>query len=443
MSGSNGFTGIRSIDDGRHLLSSTFLEFCVKVRNNDPSILPELGKPFNIRRICEREYMELADALLENTSVTYQQLMMKNYTKSSAEAMAKYVRTSKRLQRVCNLLSIQDHRGEPVLRRCEEILCCFLSAIQESTSLKELYMELSLSGRPSNLALENMLTHTQSLQSLSLIYPPGLLEDITVAATRSGLQNNNTLRELTLDVSRGATTVSPILTSLRDHPLLRRLCVRGNVVDLTGLETVLLSKTSKITELEIDMFRGGGRDTMGLTDVLQALARRPTLAKLILRHVGLGDDQTRELGMVLCKTPSLQSLVISHATLGSAGRGLSELAPALYRNTSIKVLDMSWNNLNHMESAGLLRDLLCSNKTTTTLDLTWNTFGRTNGAVECIADGLGSNSTLLNIDLSSCALGDDGVSVLAQTLGSRNTTIQKLTLGDNSITATVLACFSK
>jgi Ran GTPase-activating protein (RanGAP) involved in mRNA processing and transport len=48
----------------------------------------------------------------------------------------------------------------------------------------------------------------------------------------------------------------------------------------------------------------------------------------------------------------------------------------------------------------------------------------------------GSNSTLLNIDLSGCALRDDGVSTLAQTLGSRNTMLQKLALGSNSIRAT-------
>jgi Ran GTPase-activating protein (RanGAP) involved in mRNA processing and transport len=62
-------------------------------------------------------------------------------------------------------------------------------------------------------------------------------------------------------------------------------------------------------------------------------------------------------------------------------------------------------------------------------------FGQTTGAVECIAYGLGRNSTLLKIDLSCCDLGDDGVTTLAQTLESRNTTLQKLSLGDNSITA--------
>jgi Ran GTPase-activating protein (RanGAP) involved in mRNA processing and transport len=76
------------------------------------------------------------------------------------------------------------------------------------------------------------------------------------------------------------------------------------------------------------------------------------------------------------------------------------------------------------------------NKTITTLDLSWNAFGETTGAVKSIADGIDSNSRLLKINISSCRLTDDGVCILMQTLGSRNTTLQKLSLGGNSITYT-------
>jgi hypothetical protein len=47
------------------LLSSKFLELCAKVRNSDPSVLPEPGQPLRISRLSEKEVMELADALLE------------------------------------------------------------------------------------------------------------------------------------------------------------------------------------------------------------------------------------------------------------------------------------------------------------------------------------------------------------------------------------------
>jgi hypothetical protein len=402
-------------------LSSTFLDFCAKVRNNDPSILPEPGKPLRIRQLSEKEGLELADALLGNNSVTFLELETGKYTKSFTEAMAKYLRANKRLHRIN-----WDGEDQRYQQR-EEILCCFLLAFQESTSLKELDIHSPLIGRPSNLALENMLTHTQNLQSLRLLCPDGLLEDIAVTAAASGLKKNTTLRELTLECSGYATTLIPILTSLRDHPLLQSLCLRGGVVDLTGVGTVLRSDTSKIAELEIHKFYGDPL-IMGLTRVLRALARRPTLTKLHLRGLHLGRDEARLLRLALCNTPSLQSLVLGDSNLGSAE--LAELAPALYRNTSIKELDMSDNELGSIESARLLRDIIRHNKTMTALDLSRNAFGQATGAVECIADGLGSNSTLLKIDLSQCDLGDDGISMLAQTLG---TTLQKVALSENSI----------
>jgi Ran GTPase-activating protein (RanGAP) involved in mRNA processing and transport len=246
-----------------------------------------------------------------------------------------------------------------------------------------------------------MLTHTQSLRTLTLNYTSLdglLLEDVAMATAQFGLKANTTL----------ATSPAPILTSLRDHPLLQRLCLRGPGVNLNGLETELLSDTSQITELEIH------HNQRDLTRVLQALGHYPTLTKLRLQGFPLGHDEERQLGMILCNMPSLQTLALTEIAMGSAG--LAELAPALYRNTSIQVLDISRNGLNDMESAELLRDIIHSNKTVTTLDFSRNQFGRTTGAVECIAEGLGSNSTLMEINFTYCALEDGGVSTLARNL---------------------------
>jgi hypothetical protein len=141
MSVSNDSTVLSTIAGRRALLSSTFLEFCAKVRNIDPSILPELGKPFKIRKMCEREHKELADALLENTNVTYLELERNKYTKISAEAMAKYVRTSKHLQRF-------RWNGNNWTMG-EEIICCFCLQFKKARRLRNLTFNcLSLVGRP-------------------------------------------------------------------------------------------------------------------------------------------------------------------------------------------------------------------------------------------------------------------------------------------------------
>jgi hypothetical protein len=104
----------------------------------------------------------------------------------------------------------------------------------------------------------------------------------------------------------------------------------------------------------------------------------------------------------------------------------------------IEVLDISGNDLNDMESAGLLRGILRSNKTMATLCSSGNEFGRRVPAADCIAEGLGSNSTILKIDLTRCDLEDGDVSILAQTLGAWSTTLPKLTLAENFITSTVI-----
>jgi hypothetical protein len=167
-------------------------------RKNDPSVLPEPSEPFKIRHLSEKEDIELAGAPPENTSIAYLQLETSKYTKKSAEAMAKYVRISKRLQRIRWTIYILTYNLVNQQQR-EEMLCYLLPAIQESTSLKELHIGFGPIGGPSNPALGNMLTHTQSLRSLSLRCLVGPLDVIAVAAALSGLKKNTTLRELTLE----------------------------------------------------------------------------------------------------------------------------------------------------------------------------------------------------------------------------------------------------
>jgi hypothetical protein len=129
---------------------------CAKVRSDDPSILPPPGEPLTIHTSSEKEYMKLADALLKNNSITYLELDTEEHTESSAEEIAEYVRTSKRLRHIL------WHRYARTREERAEILCCFLPAIQECTSLKELYMKLPPIGELSNLAFDYMPTYTQT-----------------------------------------------------------------------------------------------------------------------------------------------------------------------------------------------------------------------------------------------------------------------------------------
>ncbi len=85
-------------------------------------------------------------------------------------------------------------------------------------------------------------------------------------------------------------------------------------------------------------------------------------------------------------------------SLGSAG--LAMIAPALYRNTSIKTLDLSFNGLHDIDSARILRELIRHNKTITSLYLAGNSFGCNAAATGGISEGLRSNTAIQKLDLT-------------------------------------------
>jgi hypothetical protein len=79
--------------------------------------------------------------------------------------------------------------------------------------------------------------------------------------------------------------------------------------------------------------------------------------------------------------------------------------------------------------------LIRRNKTITSLCLARSFFGRNAAAVRSIADGVRSNTTLQQVDLRYCALYDQGISVLADALATRNAGLLELDLSANEITS--------
>jgi Ran GTPase-activating protein (RanGAP) involved in mRNA processing and transport len=115
--------------------------------------------------------------------------------------------------------------------------------------------------------------------------------------------------------------------------------------------------------------------------------------------------------------------------------GLAEITPVLYRNTSIKTLDLSNNGLDDIESADLLRKLLRRNRTITIICLAENTFGGSAAAARSIFEGLRFNTALQQLDLTNCGLSDQDIPFLAKALAVRNTSIVELNLQRNEITS--------
>jgi Ran GTPase-activating protein (RanGAP) involved in mRNA processing and transport len=153
-----------------------------------------------------------------------------------------------------------------------------------------------------------------------------------------------------------------------------------------------------------------------------------TIVNSVMSH-----ETVQLLKAMLRRNKALQFLDLDSNALGSAG--LKEISPGLYRNKSIKTLILSSNDLDDIESADVLRELLRRNKKITYLSLGHNAFGSNAAATRSILEGLRSNAALHQLDLGGCELDDQGISVLANALAVRNTNVPVLNLQWNKITS--------
>ena len=86
--------------------------------------------------------------------------------------------------------------------------------------------------------------------------------------------------------------------------------------------------------------------------------------------------------------------------------------------------------MDDLAAANTLRELLRRNKTITRLHMDHNTFEENASVVRIIADRFCNNTTLQELRLSYCALGNQGLSILAE---GQNRGLVNLNLSANQI----------
>jgi hypothetical protein len=416
--------------------ASSMARVIAQLRTNDPSlsnhhlaICPSVPDPIRV---------EIAEALSQNTVVRRIVLQPHDYSKLSADAMAMYLMQSKRLLHV-KLMGEPLTLFELITGTCfgfrrEWALCTFIKAIGQSTSVKELNL-MNLGLESASESFENLLTRTKTLRHLRVdLKRQEPLKEAATAAIASGFSKNSTLHEINL-LDWQETSLIPVLTALRDHPVLQKLQVEG-FSSFTGIDALLGSKESQLKELIIARFNGSTVNLVGFESFMLEMGRNTTILMMVIASVPLSIDNIQQLKAMLRRNTVLQDLNLTGDALGSTG--LAEIASALYRNTSIQGLDVSGNGLNDLAAANALRELLRRNKTITRLCMHHNFFGRNVAVVRCIADGFRANTTLQELDLSWCELDDQGLSILAESLGQQKRGLVKLNLSVNQITCTGL-----
>jgi Ran GTPase-activating protein (RanGAP) involved in mRNA processing and transport len=404
-----------------------------RLRANDPDYwrigIPELDQ-------SNSELLNLIAALENNTVVSDMLLDISIFTEESALAMGKFLRSRNSLKKV--VLGRAVAFGDAHREQHRIIFCILLRALLCSKTVKDVQLEgIALANCGKDFA--NLLSSLKSLHKLCLFWVDAELGSeaaITIAKT---LTESSTVKDLSL-VEWPESSLTPFLTGLQNHFVLELLEL-GNVQSLTGLDVLLQSENCGITELFIARHRTeptiwDNRALPTLEPLFRGINRNSTVRQLTVKDYILGLDQAEQLKRLLRQNTLISFLDVSGASLGSAG--LAEIAAGLYRNTTLTRLEISNNALGDVDSAKTLKDLLRRNKSLTVLWIQKNSFGSSPSAVRCIAQGLRENKSLHSIDLSHCMLGDRGVSVLANGLGSSNKTLKDLFVSDNQITATGL-----
>jgi hypothetical protein len=322
-------------------------ELCNQLRTNDPRILSHnsvFEVSIYIRFYSESESIAVFQALKENTSVTHIDLskLDRHYTKRSALAAAEYVESSKTLQTL-DWSICRYHFSHEV----RENISIVLRALSRNTSVTELIIKTDVV-KFASVAFQELLTSTQTLQTMAVIfgqneeldeewdeYEDEEFDEVQIAAITSGFANNTTLSDLEFQGWREAD-LAPVLTALQDHPALQKIHFGASeksvdyLPSLSGLEVLLRSQDSKVKELILERVN---TDTVGLHPVLQELGRNTKVTALSVRYSELTRENVQQVKSMLRQNTALQYLDLTLCALGSAG--LAEIAPVLYRNTSI------------------------------------------------------------------------------------------------------------
>jgi Ran GTPase-activating protein (RanGAP) involved in mRNA processing and transport len=417
------------------------LRLCAQLRANDPSVLlEERPNVFQLHEVTNKVFHAnvpdscrkvIAEALLQNTIVRRIALELDDYREKSTFAMAKYLALSKHLLYV----DLELHEDDRMEYPHQQFLSKFIKAIGQSTSVQELSLT-NLGLKPAGKSFEKMLTRTKTLRHLKFdLKGQGPLEEAATAAIASGFSKNTTLREIKL-FGWQQTSLVPVLTALQDHPVLERLEVTS-YRSLAGMDAFLRGKHPQLKELMIGKFKGSiGEQTVGFESFMQEMERNTTIIELTFAAVPLQRDNIQQLKTMLRRNTVLEDLCLAGTKLGSAG--LADIASALYRNTSIQCLDLTHNGLDDLAAGDTLRELLRRNKTITKFRIQHNKFGGYIDVVRCIADGFRANTTLQELDLSDCELNDEGLSILATSLGQQKRSLVNLNLSANQITCSGL-----
>ncbi|XP_032822825.1 leucine-rich repeat-containing protein 45 isoform X2 [Petromyzon marinus] len=152
-------------------------------------------------------------------------------------------------------------------------------------------------------------------------------------------------------------------------------------------------------------------------------------ARLDLAGQGIPADACAVLGRALADDSLFAELSLADCMLSE--EGAAALVQGLCSNVRVRVLDLKGNNLRG-RGAEALAKLLRQNGSIQRLILEWNSLGVSDASFSLLAESLGVNSSLVQLDLRNNQIDARGAGDIATAL-RRNGTLQELDLRWNNL----------
>ena len=486
----------------------------VRIKNaNRKSILPSFSKS-----TMEPAFINFSKALKDNTSITALVLENDKINEDGIIALANALEvnkslkalyiyqtlTEKAMQAIANAMLTNMTLGTLYMSSLDatysEIIQTLTKASFERTytnEFKRMLVRKYLLDNPNATTLDCSNDNHGEIGQNEVLYIVNFLKEKDTILQRLSLQNcqisnlgmkllanalivNKTLEKL--DVSNnemGNQGVASLASALKENQTLTTIDLGSNLIGVVGIEKLAnaLIVNKSLKNLDVSNNEIGNQ---GVESLASALKENQTLTSLHLGSNLIGDVGIEKLANALIVNESLTNLDVSNNNIGN--QGLKVLIDALKQNQTITNLNLNDNksitytgidalvdfsitntSLAHLYvnktdfietfsnikkifetsdvvdftnksitnvKSSMIASILMQDKTVIELNLSSNQIG--DDGIEKLANALRVNNTLENLDVSNNGIGDKGVESLANAL-KENKTLTSIDLGSNQI----------
>jgi Ran GTPase-activating protein (RanGAP) involved in mRNA processing and transport len=354
---------------------------------------------------CGSPIIGLGLMLKVNTSLTSIDLRLQSMNRAEAKCLAHALKLNSTLKTIKLSLGVAY-----ATRDYEGILLDLATGFEKNKYLESVYLDVDDDDETGGSCLIQALKGNPSLKKLTIHC--GFCPDDALVDLLGSTQATIISLGLHVNVYEAHPLSQNIVDAIRGHGSIVSLDLHGSEISdpISVLLAGQLGFNSKLALQHLNL-TGCGITGTGVTAIALALSSNSTLKKLNLDENAFGNPGATAIADALSENSTLQELCLRDNSLG--GACIESFANALRRqNATLQILNLGSNDLG--DDVDLLADALHHNSTLRDLDVSWNDISDA-GAV-ALAGALMHNSGLLKLDIRDNPIELEGVRSIAKAL---------------------------